>query len=49
MMTNVDVCSQKCSGHKAVKFGGNTYRHGDNLKKNHSVLRGQIENVSLHS
>jgi hypothetical protein len=40
-LTTLDVCSQKSSGHKAVKFGRNTYLHCDyNLTKNHSILRG---------
>jgi hypothetical protein len=33
-------CSQKSSGHKAIKFGKNIYVHWDyNLTKNHSNLR----------
>jgi hypothetical protein len=39
-LTILDVCSQKSSGHKAVKFGRITYLHWDyNLTKNHSILR----------
>jgi hypothetical protein len=40
-LTNLDVCSPKSGGHKAVKFGSNTYFHYYyNLTKKHSVLRG---------
>jgi hypothetical protein len=36
-LTNLDVCSQKFSGHNVVIFGRNTYLHRDyNLTKNHS-------------
>jgi hypothetical protein len=39
-LTALDVCFQKCSGHKAVKFGRKTYLNWDyNLTKNHSILR----------
>jgi hypothetical protein len=29
VLTILDVCSQKSSGHKAVKFGRNIYLHWD--------------------
>jgi hypothetical protein len=38
---NLDVSSQKSSGHKALKSGRNNNLHWDyNLSKNHSLLRG---------
>jgi hypothetical protein len=41
LLTTLDVCCQKSSGHKAVKFGRNAFLNWDyNLTKNHSILRG---------
>jgi hypothetical protein len=38
-LTTLDVCSQNSTGHKAVKFGTNTYVHcGYDLTKNHLIL-----------
>jgi hypothetical protein len=47
-LITLDVCSQKSSGHKAVKFGRNTYLNWDySLTKNIQFWGGQVGNISF--